>query len=157
MRLRGENAERVRRKAADGALVAVGLLLAGCSAAPPITAVEGGSTSVGSLLAGRADAPDVCHQLADSKSLTDLASNMPEAVANDNGGQYGALEEATSTLRRLDDQAPAPLGESMRRAGDALDAVSADGFKDSTKTEALSSAFQDLGDEVQAQCDFPLG
>jgi hypothetical protein len=142
-----------------GIVIVVIVLAAGCSSGSSDGASRSTATKARrppATKVGTPDAPAVCSQLADSKSLTSLGNAIADLVAPDSSSAaQTTARTAAATLDRLEPNAPNALRPVMKRAGSALRAILA-GTPDDSQLQEFTDAFESLGEEVQAECHFPL-
>jgi hypothetical protein len=97
--------------------------------------------------------------IAKSSALTGLNGEL-DAMAAAGGSApdaAAALQGSATELRGLASGTQGMLANDLRNTADALDQLAQKGIADETAVQSLVTALDDLGAEVQAQCDFPLG
>jgi len=145
-----------------GFMLLAGLALSGlmCSAC------GSGSSSLsdpvvpgGAALTVKAGSPAICSQLVHSAALRGLSTNLTGLAQSPPSGQaVEGLRSAAAELRSLATHAAGtPLQADLAASASALAALSAQGIQNASAITAVNSTITQLGEEVQSQCDFPVG
>lgn len=142
-----------------GLVCCAALVSMSCSAdAPPAAApsvVRQSPTSTVAVVA-KADAPQVCARLADSQSLLGLSDTLIALVSGDANAARSQLRAAAGVLRDLSSTAGDGFAE-MTATATALEALADDADVTDQDIDAIAATLSSFGEEVQAECEFPLG
>jgi hypothetical protein len=141
------------RRALTAAAVVICLVAGACSGHNNATQSSEQDTSTTANTEGSGT---VCAQLGDSKSLSELDQAIPAlAVGSPDQDSVASAHKVSELLKRLEPDAADSLAPAMNRAATALDAVAT--TSNSQSVEELAAAFTALGQEVQSECNLPLG
>jgi len=145
-----------------GFMVLVALVVSGLAC----SACGGGSSSLsdpvvpdGAALTVKAGSPAICGQLVHSAALRDLATDLTGLTQSPPSSQAVAgLRAAAGQLRSLAKHTSGtPLQGDLSATASALSGLSAQGIQSSSAITAVNSTLTQLGEEVQSQCNFPVG
>lgn len=104
-----------------------------------------------------ADKPSVCADLANSKALSKLDAAIPAIVAgNSSSATSAAVQSAIASLESQRKRTGPALSLRIERGVAALRAINRQGMPNAQDVSDLVDAFATLGQEVQAQCQFPV-
>jgi hypothetical protein len=150
------------RGLATGFTVVIALLVSGLAG----SACGGGASSLsdpvvpgGAALNVKAGSPAICGQLVHSAALRGLATDLTGLTQSPPSSQaVEGLRSAAGELRSLAAHAPGtPLQADLTATASALAGLSAEGIQSSSAITAVNATLTQLGEEVESQCDFPLG